>query len=70
MSTRYPESRRKVPRPPRDISTVRPPPHLTPVERFLWTPTEGEDLTKAYFPLSPSAVPDERDADNGGRSGR
>ncbi len=24
----------------------------TAVERLLWTPTEGQDLTKSYFPLS------------------
>ena len=24
----------------------------TPAERLLWTPTEGQDLTKSYFPLS------------------
>jgi hypothetical protein len=26
--------------------------HRRAVERLLWTPTEGQDLTKSYFPLS------------------
>jgi hypothetical protein len=28
----------------------------TPAERLLWTPTEGQDLTKSYFPLSEPPV--------------
>lgn len=26
--------------------------HRQAVEQLLWTPTEGQDLTKSYFPLS------------------
>ena len=28
----------------------------TPAQRLLWTPTEGQDLTKSYFPLSEPPV--------------
>jgi len=28
----------------------------TPAQRLLWTPTEGQDLTKSYFPLSQPPV--------------
>ena len=31
-----------------------PPPNATPREKFLWTPTPGEDATKILFPLSRS----------------
>jgi len=33
-----------------------PPPTATPLEKLLWTPTEGEDATKILFPLSPNYV--------------
>jgi hypothetical protein len=33
----------------------------TAAKRLLWTPTEGQDLTKSYFPLSPNS--DESDSD-------
>ena len=26
--------------------------HREAVQRLLWTPTEGQDVTKSYFPLS------------------
>lgn len=29
--------------------------HKRAVDRLLWTPTEGQDLTKSYFPLSERA---------------
>jgi hypothetical protein len=29
-----------------------PPSNATPQEKLLWTPTEGEDATKALFPLT------------------
>ncbi len=29
--------------------------HRLAVERLLWTPTQGQDLTKSYFPLSPDS---------------
>jgi hypothetical protein len=29
--------------------------HREAVQRLLWTPTEGQDVTKSYFPLSESS---------------
>jgi hypothetical protein len=29
-----------------------PPPNATPLEKLLWTPTPGEDVTRLLFPLS------------------
>ncbi len=45
-----------------DSSVAQPPPQQQPtrgddahreaVQRLLWTPTEGQDVTKSYFPLN------------------
>lgn len=34
-----------------------PPINLTAVERLLWTPTPGQDVTKTLFPLTPDTRP-------------
>jgi hypothetical protein len=39
---------------PKNDSKPGPPPDATPREKLLWTPTLGEDATKALFPLSRS----------------
>jgi hypothetical protein len=33
----------------------------TAAERLLWTPTEGQDLTKSYFPLSDNSETSDSD---------
>ena len=61
MSQHAPENsepRDRQPRTPqKDIAEHR----ATAAERLLWTPTEGQDLTKSYFPLTPNS--DESDSD-------
>lgn len=37
---------------PAEKQELAPPATATALERLLWTPTSGEDATKALFPLS------------------
>lgn len=52
MSQRPPED--SEPREPQPVALPRDGDDhgATAAERLLWTPTEGQDLTKSYFPLS------------------
>ena len=56
MSTvvREPHKRKDSDEQPARTKELAPPATATPLEKFLWTPTQGEDATKALFPLSSS----------------